>query len=103
MEKVVGNNSILFERTCRLCQQVGVERAKARRKRIKHLRETLALAERFLQQPSTYQFLISAKTQAEQELTEKEVKKAEWESIRSFARWHQIDGRMCNNFFLGVQ
>jgi len=99
MEWVVG----AIERVCKLCQRVGVERAQARRERIEQLRGTLASAEQLLQNSPSDQFFISAKNTAEQELTKKEIKRAEWEAIRSSARWHQIDIRMNKNLFLGVQ
>lgn len=36
-------------------------------------------------------------------MSEKEIKQAEWDTIRSIARWFQLDGRMKEEFFPGVQ
>jgi len=47
-------------------------------------------------------FLLAAQSKAEQELTEKELKKAEWDMVRSSARWFHIERRMSRDFFLSI-
>lgn len=54
-------------------------------------------------QNPTFELLFEKLEALSQELTEKETREAEWESIRSSTRWVQIEGRMNDGFFEGVR
>jgi hypothetical protein len=63
---------------------------------------TAASAQKLLEEDPSKIFLQTRLNNAEQELKEKEIRKAEWSAIRASAKWAQIDGRMPKEFFKGV-
>jgi len=74
-----------IERVKKFAHKKGIVKAQAQRERLTQLRGTLALAECLLQQHPKDQFLKNAQIEAQQELAEKEIKKANWDALRSSA------------------
>jgi hypothetical protein len=91
-----------LERVKVFCQETGRTRATEKMNMEQQLRARVASAEKLLESHPTSEFLFDKLHTASQELMEKEQTDIEWATIRSSAKWAQIEGRMTSDFFTNV-
>jgi hypothetical protein len=84
------------------CQLTGKQHASDKVARERQLRAIVASAERLLETHPHNELLHERLNDAAQELVDKEQAALEWASIRSSAKWSQIEGRMDGKFFAHV-
>jgi hypothetical protein len=84
------------------CQHTWKQRVVEKAAREQQLRATVASVERLLETHPQCELLHKNLNDAAQELAEKEQFALEWTTIRSSAKWSQIEGRMDGDFFAHV-
>jgi hypothetical protein len=91
-----------LKRIKEFCQITGKTRAQEKINRERQLRAIVASAECLLEEHPSCNLLQDRLNEAFQELVKKEQVALEWASIRSSAKWSQIEGRMSGEFFSSV-